>query len=690
MDVLAIATVLGGIAAVFAIISGILSAFKSLQTLRNTKRAANAPSIKFLEIDADPTKPLKQSKGMGITMDKSSDIQSKLLNQILARFNIEGLKHVCFALGIDHETIEGNGGTLQSFAQGLIEFHLKGNGSMLSFVEALNKHAPKSAFLQFADFARSIDERIINRVEAEPETPDHAALKIEGLLQKSCYSEAASFGEDFLKQTVISNSTVNFRSLGWVKFKVQYGKALMYVGKANKAESLLKEVIVLEEEEYFIKEHLLNNSLSSKDWNRYFGLAHNHIGYISWMEFGSYSEAIEEFILAITYLQRSDAKADIATAYDNLGRVWADLGWRTKGEFLIEEGYRLRRNPEFRDEYREALSLNSKALASLAFGRPFEAEILARIAVEKFKLFQTEKGRRGYGLALLTRGKALRLLGSVWRFEKSPDEAKKTIDAYFYRALEYFQLAKDIFIEVNEPIRILDVLNEVACLQREFYFFWKTTESNEPTYSLPSVKDAFESALDHATNYPIKYADCCEDLARVYIAADMPIEARKWLRLGEEKLANAPAKNEEHYLQKSKIQFLEAHISLKEGIRSDDFSQAVGAYFGAIESLSFFLSSAKSRQPRIEEKIRKSGIESLDIAKLQDDRNLEIIHSMQMEFLGKLLTMNKKSISLIKRQFDQMKSSQNKIQYELMSFFAEEALQLALFAYNESRVVAKY
>ena len=82
-----------------------------------------------------------------------------------------------------------------------------------------------------------------------------------------------------------------------------------------------------------------------------------------------------QFQIAIKYFSQSEClKNELATALDNLARVYAELGNKQLAEWYIDHSLRIREN--ITDEYRFALGLNSKAYIHSYFGNSLRAEMI--------------------------------------------------------------------------------------------------------------------------------------------------------------------------------------------------------------------------------------------------------------------------------------------------------------------------
>jgi tetratricopeptide (TPR) repeat protein len=307
---------------------------------------------------------------------------------------------------------------------------------------------------------------------------------------------------------------------------VWYAKALIYTGSTDEAMGLLERVIA-----GLDGAHQRFAALSSgvKRWNVVLGLAHNHIGYANWMDRGHYQLALREFTTATHHFLVGAHQAELATALDNLGRVCAELGYRTRAELLLEHGKKIRDG--LYDEYRYALSLNSSAIAHLAFGQPFRALVESEEALKIFRRQERDLGQRGSGLALITQGRAQRYLGAYQKYSHEKSRFKE----YLRQAVTSLKEAEEIFQVVKEDIRLLQVYNELGCVYREQMALGQGREVE----AAPQAERYLTQCIKGAEKYPALYIDACEDLARTCFLLGERREAEKWLRQAEEAVPSA-------------------------------------------------------------------------------------------------------------------------------------------------------
>jgi tetratricopeptide (TPR) repeat protein len=352
---------------------------------------------------------------------------------------------------------------------------------------------------------------------------DDLVQEVKDLVTLARYEEAVSTAKRHRDAMVaIGGKDSPALQLALGELDVWYAHAQIYVGDTDEAIERLGRVVADLAGQKRLYETL---PLGTRRWNQILGRAHNHIGYAYWMDRGNYEAALKEFSVAISYfLAEAKLTEELATAYDNMGRVYAQLGYRTRAELLIEHGRQIRQM--IQNDYRHALSLNSKAIANLAFGQPYRALVTSKEALGIFRQ-QGEQGIRGVGLALITKGRAQRYLGAYWRYSRTPPRFERHLRA----AIRTLEEARDVFLSVKEDIRVFQAYNELGCAYRELV----ALSQGSDTESALQAKHYLEESLEAAPKekYPALYVDACEDLARTCFMLDERREAKSYLRRAE-------------------------------------------------------------------------------------------------------------------------------------------------------------
>jgi len=275
---------------------------------------------------------------------------------------------------------------------------------------------------------------------------------------------------------------------------VWYAHALMYTGDTAKAREILERITNDVE-----KKPPSESDDDYATWCEAIGRTHNHIGYMHWVDFGSLERAGEEFIAAIGYFLRSKIGlvSEIATAYDNFGRVCSQLGYSTYAEIIIDNGRQLR----VKDEARLPLSLDSMAVAYLDAGQPNRALNFSKEALFLFQEYykKTKQGSRRIGLALLTQGRALRRLGSLdYTSEINQTKSFKENLDLLEKAEDVLVAAKDKFELAQEKLRLFQVCNELACVAREQAKIFKNMGKDDESHQLTeNVEEHIRESLQY-------------------------------------------------------------------------------------------------------------------------------------------------------------------------------------------------
>lgn len=432
-------------------------------------------------------------------------------------------------VGANNEIIQG----ITSFAQLVL-------WAGAAFIFFITQYQKRKTLAVIAERSEGISKEKSNVPSSilYPNNIDGARDNIEKLLKWHEYEWATRESELYIRELFTPLDKTNPQTLlTEAELKVHYARALIYIDRIKDAEGCLDKTI--EDVEYNYDKFRALDGAESRA-KEVLGTAYNHKGYISWVKFGHYEDALEKFNKATTYL--SESKDQLATALDNMGRVYGAIGYQERAELLILQGLAIR--IQTGDDYRKALSLNSLAIVTLAFGNPQKAY---QIADKSYQLFsrvhrkemgdsQTNKqsGARGMGLATMTKAQSLRIQGSYWREYKDSEQEERctellhdgTKELEFALAIfregtsdisEYAQARlneEKIFRPVKEPIRRYQVLNELGCTFRELSFMLKSKNLGSKSYEVKAQKylelskTASETELSH-------YVDTVEDLARL-------------------------------------------------------------------------------------------------------------------------------------------------------------------------------
>ena len=227
------------------------------------------------------------------------------------------------------------------------------------------------------------------------------------------------------------------------------------------------------------------------------------------------------------YFEAANLREELANTLDNMGRVYAIMRHRPRAEALVEDALEIRRQE--RRLYRIALSLNSRALVHLEYGRPHRAENLVR---EAYAICEKLNVKRGIGLTATTLGMTLRYLGNIdelHTFSKS--------QAYFGDSIRELRNAISIFEDrVDEPVRLVEALNQLGATYRDWARLALKQPHPEPQeQTLHLAVRAFNESIEaaHKNGFWALYADSCEDLADTYKLSGQYALANEWLNRGD-------------------------------------------------------------------------------------------------------------------------------------------------------------
>lgn len=402
---------------------------------------------------------------------------------------------------------------------------------------------------------------------------DAAVRWVKRYLYTGKYDEATEVAEAAKADPDLYHRDTSSFRFARAELDVYHALALIYTGKIEPAVTMLNTVLANLEGMSEPEVLAYQGAPASFDiWRRnlVLGWAHNNLGYVYRTRLGHYRAALEEFRSALPYFLASDLGEEIANTYDNMGRVHALLGEKTRAESLARDGLELRRH--LGREFRIGLSLNSLAIVHLGFGEPHRARHLSEQALHIFERLGIQ---RGIGLARITLGRSLRHLGALWRIGiYNPEECHKLLDD----AVASLERAADIFPKiVDEPIRGIEACNELGCTHRERAAL---VHSEDP--GSPLVGEEEEKAVQYLTEAigqaegknPVLYVDSCEDLAQVYFQGKDFDNTEFWLNRAadvipsiykieqDSELRDIPVEEciEEFWRQMGKIEMLRGHL----------------------------------------------------------------------------------------------------------------------------------
>jgi tetratricopeptide (TPR) repeat protein len=390
------------------------------------------------------------------------------------------------------------------------------------------KRKEKAEFANYANPSVETPQIVLSGGQSEEaQLTDPVVISFRDLVKNGDYAKAIEKAERERCKLNPDASLFNpDKDLTLDDFDIWHARALIYTGKTEDGLTKLSNIIQK------LEEHPEPYEQSFITWrkNMILGRAHNDKGYAHWMDQGHCWIAVQEFTSAIRYFahsqrfisaNRQEGDDLLATACDNIGRVYAQLGHRSRSELLIEHGRKIRAEIERNDRY--ALSLNSSAISYLAFGDPYHALELSKESLRWFK-----ESKRGEGLAKITKGQAQRHIGAFWIYKRPGD---RTIYAgYLEDSLKTLEEARDIFEnEVSEPIRLCQVYNEIGCAHREL-----AQLQGDPEVASKS-REFLSKGIEIAKSkeYFVLYVDGCEDLAQLYKCSGDIKNALRWLDSAE-------------------------------------------------------------------------------------------------------------------------------------------------------------
>lgn len=307
----------------------------------------------------------------------------------------------------------------------------------------------------------------------ERECSELSVQQMKSWMANSAYKKAASFGRRVWNE----NMTTLFHCVVFAEFCVYYALALIYTGHAKKGITILQQIIIDIERGRNPLTVAKQNSqtVEGKHWNWVLGKAYNNWAYAEWMNYGNHKRSIELFICALPYFIISEFEKELATTWDNMGRVYSLLGDHARAYQYVDDAFELRR--KLPDVYRTALSYNSQAIVRLAAGEPHTAWEFAENALA---ICEQERKLRGIGLAHITLGRIMYDLGQS-------SEIKATQEWFFKQSIAHLDKAASIFTTgIEEPVRLAEVYREIGYI----YHTQAMQSKNTPLKSrIKTVKD---------------------------------------------------------------------------------------------------------------------------------------------------------------------------------------------------------
>jgi tetratricopeptide (TPR) repeat protein len=224
-------------------------------------------------------------------------------------------------------------------------------------------------------------------------------------------------------------------------------------------------------------------------------------GYYSW-SLGRLQAAVSDYQEAVRLFRLINFKVELATALNDLGFVWAELGKFDDGEELVEEALTKRR--ELGAYPRVALSLNTLAMIALFEGKFGHA---IQLATRARNVFRSLGIMRGEGLAELALAEAERRLGGRY-YALEPAKWKEQLEA----AMGHAKAARDIFKHTGELLRQAQAWVEIGCAYRDMLLVYDalqrqgvTTENANIEETVTNSANALRQAADIAGDVSLRW-----------------------------------------------------------------------------------------------------------------------------------------------------------------------------------------
>jgi tetratricopeptide (TPR) repeat protein len=322
-------------------------------------------------------------------------------------------------------------------------------------------------------------------------------------------------------------------ALSFADFLLSAGQGVMYSYQSAAALDLYQRTRSILNRHYNLEINDSDQVKSNLDdfhvWrlNSIAGRLFDNIGYTLWIYEGKYSLAVREFQHAINLFREANIPEELANSSDNMGRVYAILGYEIRSIRLIKTALQIRRDLGL--VYREALSHNSLAVALAHFDRFQQALQSIDAALVKFRIAGVE---RGIGLGLLAHGEIMRQIAESWRDTDRPvEQVYRDID----QAESELRESLRMFSTVNEPIREVQVRNALASCYRTRLLLMKHTIPAPNQSSTDMVvtqgRILYQQAIRQAEDkgYLLEQLDSIQDLAVLFFRAGRYADAEKYL-----------------------------------------------------------------------------------------------------------------------------------------------------------------
>ncbi len=369
-------------------------------------------------------------------------------------------------------------------------------------------------------------------------TIDSAMLWIKRLSSRGDQAMAIKTGQIFLARVIAYYQGKKKHQLPYTEFHLWFGQALMYQGATKEARDQYLEIVKLLRLEN--PEQGLEQMETSDNYDKFVAVRHclvigrafNNLGFLSWMNLGCYRQAITYFQQAIYWYRLASnygifsLQEELANTNDNMGRVYAILGYPERSKALIQKAYEMRKGLGF--SYRQALSANSLAIAWDSIGQSQQAMIFIDAAMLEFR---NADASRGIGLGLITLGTIQRHQAEMWREQ---NESVAQALRYTEDAETNLRDAVRIFQEIQEPIRLVQAYNELGSCYRARHFILLHRKDTTARYIDSTLKlgvATYKRAIEYAQKgeFHIDELDSLQDLAVLYYRAGDFREAKYYL-----------------------------------------------------------------------------------------------------------------------------------------------------------------
>lgn len=324
-----------------------------------------------------------------------------------------------------------------------------------------------------------------------------AVERVAFLFRQEQYPQAClKAGEYLVRLRFFLKELVEF--LAYWHLSLLHAKALMYAypGRGG-APRRIRRVLEQMEKSPFHQSPRAWEDGSRKEYQRLTGLAKHLLGYDAWKNQHDLQRGIDYTIQALEHYERIGDVEGMATLFDNLARMFAELGDQDRANAFHHPGLVIRVKNRHSSSYRLALSLISGGEIHILDNRLDLAEFQLNRA---FMICISGKQSRGLGLVYLALGRLHRVKAAQTCL---PVTQRTNL---LYRAQEFLLLAEQIFRQkVAEPVRLIDACSELGSVNQTLASLFQPEGSGDSWECWRDSNLYFQEARALANHYHLPW-----------------------------------------------------------------------------------------------------------------------------------------------------------------------------------------